>query len=225
MANINRRLTGRFGQIWLQIGSTAVAGPTSCNGNAAAEVIDDITYDAYQVWTNSVAGNIPMDPQTIPVVTVGGSGLPAAYTYDIDYLRGKAIFTPSLGASATVSFSTYATPKLFAVGDMEDWGIDVTTGIVDSTVAMKTWEEKMIGYKVWSGSANFFYKNTSWWSQAAESAGGYPAILRFYPAKTVGTEYWLGHAIVDWGIKGPKADGLKQAIKFSGTGSLIYKAS
>ncbi|MFB3910424.1 MAG: hypothetical protein ACE15D_18700 [Candidatus Eisenbacteria bacterium] len=226
MANIVKRISGKLGRIFLQVGTTAVVGPTSATGNSGAEVVDGISYDAYQVWT--VAG-APFDPNTPPTVTVGGSGLPTAYTYDIDYLRGKLIFTPTLGASATVSISNYATPKLYAIGDSVDFSLDVAQADIDTSVQGKTWETSDAGQSKWSGSATIAYRHdqstgNSWWLAGAGASVQNPVVLKFFPA--IGkTEYWLGAARIDWGIKVDKGSMIVQSVKFKGDGSLIFAAS
>lgn len=224
MANITRRISGRFGQIWLQNGTTA--GSTTTTGNSGAVTVDGISYDAYQVWTVASATYIPMDPNVVPAVTVGGSGLPASYTYEVNYLRGKFIFTPALVATATVTPTALNYPLLYAQGDTSDFNLDVTSEMIDATSQMTTWKHPIQGFREWSGSATIYYKSTDWWNQSpGGNTGDGPIVVRFYPAKTIGTEYWLGAAFLKWGLKVPKGGALEQSVSFQGDGPLIYVAS
>ncbi len=233
MANILRRISGKFGQILLQVGATTVASDTT-SGNATAETVDGITYDAYQVYTLATAGNIPMDPNTIPTVAIAqgaGPALPPAITYDVNYLRGKIVVTPALGAANTVTPSSFAKPKMYAMSDHSEFSLDATQAMIDATPAMKNWTESTVGFHSWNGSATLYYRNdqgasgNSWWLSGAGAAQENPVVLYFYPAKTIGTEYWIGAALLDWGIKVPKGGMLEQSIKISGVGPLIYKNS
>lgn len=220
-----RRLSGKNGQIWMQNGATAVAGPTSCTGNSAQETVDGIAYDAYQVWTLSTAGNIPMDPQTIPVVTVGGTGLPPAYTYEWVPLRGKLIFTPTLASAATVSMSTYGTPKLYAIGDTTDFSIDAEEEVLESSAQSQNWMQYVKGMSGWKGAGTAYWKGTDFWSAGPGASGEFPFVARFYPAKNVATEYWLGAGYFNWGIKVEKSGVIQQTFSITGSGPLIYFAS
>jgi hypothetical protein len=221
----NRRITGKNGQVVLEVGSTAVAGPTATTGNAAAEVVDGISYDPYQVWTLSVGGNIPQSPSTFPTVVVGGTGLPDAYTFEWVPLRGKLIFTPSLGSGATVSMSAYATPKLYAQGDTVDFDLNAPQEIVDASAQSQNWKTSASGQFGWSGKVTAHWKSTQFWDASAGNVVDVPVVMKLYPAKGIFTEYWLGAARIGWGIKIPLPAMVSQDITLAGDGPLIYLAS
>lgn len=215
------RSHGKNGALWLQVGNTTVAGPTSCTGNAAIEVVDGVAYDPYQVWTLSVGANIPQDPSDDPTVVVGGTGLPTAYTYDWRPMRGKLIFTPTLGAAGTVSMSAYAIPKLYQQGDVTEFSIDTDQDLADATAMGDGWGRKVKGFPNWKGSASVFWKGTSFWSAGPGGNSDAPVVLRFYPNRTVTTEYWYGSAFLSWGIKVSKGDMVAQSLTFTGTDALV----
>jgi len=226
MAVITRRISGRYGQIWMQNGTTAMTDTAGASGTA--DTVDGIVYDAYQVWTlaNGDGTKIPMDPSTIPTVTVGGTGAPAAYTFVLSPLRGQVIFTPALVATCTVSVSAAATPKMYAQGHSTSFGLDVKFDSQDATAQMEAWKHPLMGFREWSGSAKIFYASADWWNISAGSGlSDLPKVFRFYPAKSGSTEYWLGAGFVNWGVTVDRGSVVEQAVSFIGDGPLIYKAS
>lgn len=216
-----RRITGKNGQVVLEVGSTAVAGPTSCNRNAGNETVDGIIYEAGQVWTLSVAGNIPQSPGTFPSIIVGGSGLPDSFSYEWIPLRGKLIFTPALPATATVSMSAYATPKLYAQGDTVDFDMTVAQDFIDSSAQSQGWKTSESGLYGWTGKITAHWKSTQFWDSAIAFSLTYPVVMKLYPAKGIFTEYWLGAARLNWGIKVPLTAMVSQDITLQGDGPLI----
>lgn len=220
-----RRITGKNGQVVLEVGSTAVAGPTTCNRNVANETVDGIVYDPGQVWTLSVGGNIPQSPGTFPTVTVGGTGLPDAFSYEWIPLRGKLIFTPSLPATATVSMSAYATPKLYAQGDTVDFDMTVAQDFVDASAQAQNWKTSASGQYGWTGKITAHWKATQFWDASAGNSIDVPVVMKLYPAKGIFTEYWLGAARMNWGIKVPLAGMVSQDITLQGDGPLIRFAA
>lgn len=234
MANVTRRISGKQGQIWLQNGSTAVGSDTTA-GNGVAVTLDGITYDAYQVYTLQTAANIPMDPGTPPTTAPSGGTIPAAYTYDVNYLRGKIIYTPALSSGTTVSCTAFATPKVYPLSDTSDFNLDYKVEKLEAHAMMDTWKRPVLGFSEWSGSATLYYRTDvgttggSWWlgsggGQSGGSTGPTQTglVMRFYPAKGISTEYWYGIGIIDWGLKVPKGGMLEQAIGITGVGPLVW---
>jgi hypothetical protein len=228
MAVLNRRITGRFGQIWLQGGSTTGI-TTSTTANTSAETVDGITYDAYQVWTTLDGRTPPLNPAVVPTITVGASGgpaLPLAYLLEVNYLRSKAIITPALASGNTVVFDTCAIPLMYAQGDSSEFSLDAKGEFQDASVQMSSWKHPVLGFREWSGAATIFYKNTDWWLQGAGgSVTDFPIVCRFYPAKGISTEYWYGAAFLSWSLKVGTGSVIAQSVSFTGDGPLIYKAS
>jgi hypothetical protein len=224
MANITKRISGKYGQIWLQNGTMAVASQVTTK-NSVAEIVDGISYDAYSVFTISTTVP-PLDEATGALLTWGGGSTPAAWTTEIDWLRGKFITTPAMGSSNTLTLGTIATCIMLPCGDSSDFSIDCKQGTADITSQMQTWEKTVATVRSWSGSATIFYKATDWWLRGpGGNTTEAPTLMRFYPAKGIGTEYWYGTAFVDWGIKVPKGGALEQSVSFKGVGPLLYAAS
>lgn len=242
MATLTRKITGKLGQIHVEIGQTSVTSQAT-TGNTAAETVDGITYDIGQVWTVSTAGNIPLSPSS-PANSAGtfavtaavgtGSALPAAYSYWANWLRGKFIYTPALDAAGgtvnTVTLAYCMTPNMLPVGDTSEWSVDVQQDTQDSTAQGQSWMESAAGFRSWSGNAKAFYNTSgsgapSFWTIGAGNTPEYPLVVKLFPAKTVSTEYYLGAAFCNFQTTVSKSSLIEVSISLKGVGPLIYNAS
>ena len=228
MSVITQKSLGKQGAIFLQTGVTSIAAsPITCNYNATAVAVDGITYPAYSVWT--AASGAPFAASRAPALTIGGSGLPSFYSWTTNYLLGKFLFTPSLGASATVAIpsSSMDTPNMYQSGDQTEWSLDISEDYTDVTGPFQNWKSTLSGHKSWKGSATVWYTSTNWWLGSAAGSGGRDdaIMLKLYPAYQTSTEYWYGMAHVTWGLKVPVTGGIAQTVTFNGTDALYYAAS
>ena len=209
----NARRSGKNGQILAQISTTAVCAET-LTPNAIPEVIDGVTYPAYSVFT--AANDLWVD-NPAPVLTETIAIPIAAQTKLIRYELGKVIYTPALGGSDTVD-ADYSYAVLQSIGNMYNWKCDIKLENVDVTAFLDGWHTKVSTFRDWSGSADEYQTNSYWFNACANNNFFY---VKLYPDQAV-SEYFIGRAIVDYGLTVPHTGAVTGAIKFAGSGYLAY---
>lgn len=223
MSSANQRTPGKLGQLWMQQGSTVGNTTPTLVANTAAATFDGMTYAAYQVYTYN-SGAV-LDPSYTPTLNVSGASIPTAYTWEFSWIRGKVIFTPTLGATGVVTMQTgtWATPNILLCGDVDDFSIDEKSDVVETSGLWQGFKSLVLGLRSWSGSASIFWKNSNYWSYSiGNPSTDAPTLLRFYPLGGSGLEYFTGYAYINWGLKVSLRDAVKQPVSFEGTGPLVY---
>lgn len=229
------RSSGKLGKLFIQSGGTAVTTQLTLTANTTAYVLDGISYDAYQLyfWSGSKA-DTPLDPSTAVegTLVIGGSGYPTDYGYEIDYVRGIAIFDTPMGASATVKTATtgstgYATPKWISVGDTSDFKINVDLATLDGgSPQNQVWKKAALGERSWSLDGTAYFQNNRWWNLTAGLNDMSGLLVKAYPAYGKSTEYWIGHALATkFGVDVNKGAFIEQTFNFTGMGPVVKEAS
>ncbi len=213
MTITNPRRSGKNGQILGQMSTTAVTGEALTH-NTVPEVIDGVTYPAYSVFTATNA--LWLDNPAVVLTETIASPV-ASQTRQIRYELGKVIYTPALGSGDTVN-AAYSYAVLMTVGNMYNWKMDVKLENVDVTAFLDGWHNRVATYRDWSGSADEYQTNDYWYAACTANNFFY---VKLYPDIAV-NQYWVGRAIIDWGVTTPHTGAVTGAIKFTGTGSLSY---
>lgn len=229
------RSDGKKGKLFVQVGGTAITTQLTLTANTTAYVLDGISYDAYQLyfWSASKA-DTPLDPSTVveSTLVISGSGYPADYGYEIDYVRGIAIFDTVMGASAVVktaatSSTGYATPKWVSVGDTSEFNLNADLALIDGGSPQNmTWKKSALGERSWGLDGTAYFQNNRWWNLTGGLNDLNGLLIKAYPAYQKSTEYWIGHCMATKiGVKVAKGNFIEQAFSFSGVGPLVKEAS
>lgn len=218
---LGRITHGKYGALSIQNGTTAVAGPTALTGNSGATTLDELAYGSYEVWSGSGA----IDPGVHPTIVVAGTGYPDFYDARIDWVRNKFIFSPTLGATATVNISAYATPKMGIQADIEDWSIDTDFELADAHGQYEQWKRSTVGARSFQAQFNAKWNTRAYFAQSPVNGREAPIIFRLYPSRNFSTEFYTGAGWLKWSGAAAKDKNISQACTLIGDGPLIWSAS
>jgi len=211
---VNPRRSGKNGQVYAQISTTAVTGE-SLTANTTSEVVNGVTYPAYTVYT---AAHPLMVDNPYPVLTETFADANTQRITNINFELGKVIVTPA-GVSGDTVVASYSYALVQPIGNMHDWKLSIKLESVDVTAFLDGWHNRVATFRDWSGSADEYQVNNFWFNACAQNNFLY---VKLYPDYSV-TEYWVGKAIFDYDLSVPFNGAVAGAIKFVGNGSLSYK--
>ena len=211
---INPRRSGKNGQVYAQVSTTAVTGET-LTANATSEVVNGVTYPAYSVYT---AAHPLIVDNPYPVLTETFADANTQRITQINFELGKVIVTPA-GAGGDTIVASYSYASVQPIGNMKDWKMSVKLESVDVTAFLDGWHNRVATFRDWSGSADEFQVNSFWFNASTQNNFLY---VKLYPDYSV-TEYFIGRAIFDYDLSVPATGSVDGAIKFMGNGSLSYK--
>ncbi|WP_353189120.1 phage tail tube protein [Pseudomonas sp.] len=106
------------------------------------------------------------------------------------------------------------------VAEMDQWSLDVQTGLEETQAFGDTWKERTATIKEWSGSASGRFDDTDTNGHVALSSafvGGTSVAARFY---VDGTNYYSGTAFVQASLSASENGLVTVNYTFTGTGAL-----
>lgn len=235
MSSIVARSSGKLGKIYVQNGQTTVSTQLTLTANTTASIIDGVSFDAYQLYYISASkADTPISPAT-PLdgtLVVSGSGYPADYGYEVDYVRGIIIFDTVMGASAVVKTAAtatvgYATPTFASVGDTSKFGISEDLEHLNGGSPQgMVWKKGAIGERSWALDATAYFQGSRWWNLTGGLNDLSGLLVKCFPAYGKSTEFWIGHAMATkWGVQIDKGAYIEQQLAFTGVGPLVKEAS
>jgi len=108
------------------------------------------------------------------------------------------------------------------VAELDNWTLDVSTGLEETQAFGDTWKENTATIKEWSGTASGRFDNTDTNGHVALQTaflGGTTVSGRFY---INGTNYFSGTAFVQASISAPENSVITVSYTFTGSGALSY---
>jgi len=108
------------------------------------------------------------------------------------------------------------------VAELDNWTLDVSTGLEETQAFGDTWKENTATIKEWSGTASGRFDNTDTNGHVALQTaflGGTTVSGRFY---INGTNYFSGTAFVQASISAPENGVITVSYTFTGSGALSY---
>jgi predicted secreted protein len=108
------------------------------------------------------------------------------------------------------------------VAELDNWTLDVSTGLEETQAFGDTWKENTATIKEWSGTASGRFDNTDTNGHVALQTaflGGTTVSGRFY---INGTNYFSGTAFVQASISAAENGLVTVSYTFTGSGALSY---
>lgn len=106
------------------------------------------------------------------------------------------------------------------VAEMDEWSLDVSTGLEETQAFGDGWKERTATIKEWSGSASGRFDDTDTNGHVAISAAclaGTVLACRFY---VDGTNYYSGNAFVQMSLNTPENGVITASYSLTGSGAL-----
>ncbi len=121
-----------------------------------------------------------------------------------------------VGNAAALKISTNT------IGEMDNWSLDVQTGLEETQAFGDTWKERTSTIKEWSGSGSGRLDTADTNGHVALKTAflaGSTVAIRFY---VDGTNYYSGNAFVQASFSAPENGIITASYTFTGTGALSY---
>lgn len=106
------------------------------------------------------------------------------------------------------------------VAEMDEWTLDISTGLEETQAFGDTWKERTSTIKEWSGSASGRFDDTDTNGHVAMNTAflaGTVVACRFY---VDGTNYYSGNAFVQASINAPENGVITVSYSLTGSGAL-----
>ena len=121
-----------------------------------------------------------------------------------------------VGSSAALKIGTNT------IAEMDEWSLDVQTGLEETQAFGDTWKERTATIREWSGSGSGRFDDTDTNGHVAANTAllaGTVLAMRFY---IDGTNYYSGNAFVQASISAPENGVVTVNYTFTGSGALTY---
>lgn len=204
----------------------AIAGKVAAihkeSGASAAFVDAATTANAtYTRYTITNAANRYLDRNV--AVTVKKNSVIQTTGFTIEYAGGVVVFAAALAPTDTVTVSGNAFP-MAQVGGAFNWSLDLELETEDvTTFASGGWREVLPTLKGFSGSAEMFWLDGSFFSELTSPEGA-EMVLVFYVDSGPSKLRYEGYArLAGVGVETPVDAIVRQTLEFTGDGPLYYR--
>lgn len=200
-------LAGKVGAVYVQTSAAPVAFLDEATTANAAYTRYTITNATKRYWDKNTA------------VTVKKNSVVQTTGFTIEYTGGVVVFdTPLLGTDVVVVSGNYLT--VAQSGGFFNWSADTGADMSDiTTFASNGWKEVQPTVKEWSGSAEAFWGDSSFFDKL-----GTEVVVVLYVDAGAAKYRFEGFAIITGnGIEVNVDDVVQESIDFQGVGPLYYR--